>query len=74
MSEMPRERLVRGDRVRVTGGTYRGRTGRYVRNQLIQSGQLRVYLVVELDAGPRGGRARRHQFVSDDVLERIPDE
>lgn len=40
-----------GDTVAIEGGKYAAKTGKYVRDDLVQSGQLRVYPIVRLDDG-----------------------
>jgi hypothetical protein len=40
-----------GDLVAIEGGKHAAKIGRYVRNDLIQSGQERLYPVVKLDDG-----------------------
>ncbi len=40
-----------GDQVAIEGGRHAGKVGRYVRNDLVQSGQTRLYPVVALEDG-----------------------
>lgn len=45
------EDLTPGQRVTVDAGRHRGLPGWFLRHDLVQSGQLRVYCIVQLDSG-----------------------
>jgi hypothetical protein len=57
-----------GDRVEVICGRWCGRVGIIVRMSIVQSGQLRVYPIVQLDA--HGRAAAREVRVTDGSLAR----
>jgi hypothetical protein len=62
--------IKRGSRVRIRGGRWNNRTGTLVDWDLVDSGQQRLYPVVNLDATQRG-RARRVRVLPW-ALEQLP--